>query len=158
MRKESERETCGSKLGDAGSVVQKSGSMSGVRVAKCTELLVIAGEERRTGMNSAADVDQSTIDPMAEFRHRIGFVNIGRRKELETKSAEHFLCGDQETAIVFAPSGNVEEADQNTLGTDANRIIEVSGNSFSNEYSGDISSFDLREDSGGRFGHRRGGR
>src|SRR5262252_3383943 len=124
--------------------------MSGICVAEGAELLVVTGEEGRTGMNSAADFDQSTIDPMAEFRHGLGFINICRRKELQSKRAEHFLFGDQETASIFAPSGNVEERDQNPLGTDTNRIIEVSGDAFCNEHGSDICPFNSRKDGGNR--------
>jgi hypothetical protein len=158
MREKSERETRGSKLGDTGTVVQKSGGMSGIRVAQSAEFFVVAGKESRTGMNSAADVDQSTVDPKAEFGHGIRFVNVGWRKELQSESAELFLCRDEETACVIAPSGNIQETDQNALGTHADGIIEVSGDAFPDEYGSNICPFNLREDGGNGFKYGGGDR
>src|SRR5215468_9889725 len=132
--------------------------MSGIGIAKGAKLFVIAGDESRTGMNSAANVDQPTVDAMVEFGHGIRFVNIGRRKQLQSKGAEHFLCSDKEAASVFATSGNVEQSDQNALGTYPNRVIKVSGDAFSNEYGSDICPFESRKDGGSRFGHLRGDR
>ncbi len=50
---ESERETSRAEFSDSGAVTEKGGRVSGVGVAQCSELLVVTGNEGRTGVDTA---------------------------------------------------------------------------------------------------------
>jgi hypothetical protein len=125
--------------------------MSGIGVAQSPELFVITGNESGTRVNAAADINQSTIDPETEFRHGIGFVDVRRRKQLQSASAEDLLGSDQEVTVVLAAAGNIEQADQNAFRADANGVVEISGNAFSDEHRSDVGACDRGEDGCNRF-------
>jgi hypothetical protein len=131
--------------------------VSGIGVAERSELLVVTGNEGRARVDAAAHINQSTIDPKAQFGHGIGFVDVTRRKQLLPDSAEDFLGSDQEVTVVLAAAGNIEQPDQNAIRADANRVIEISGNPFSDKHGSDVSTCDRREDGWNRF-HYGGGR
>src|SRR5229473_6511292 len=62
VRKESERQASRTQLSDPVAVAEKSGSVSGVGVTKCAELLVVAGDEGRGGDDAARSFDEAAID------------------------------------------------------------------------------------------------
>ena len=57
-----------------------------------------------------------------------------------------FPARSEDAAIILAPSGDIEQAEQNALGADADGIVEVSGNAFSGENGGNIRALDLGKD------------
>jgi hypothetical protein len=119
--------------------------VSRIGVAKCAELLVVAGHEGGTGANSAGGLNDGAIDAETELRHGIGFVDIRASEELCSEIAEDFLGGIENAAVILAASGDVEHTDENALGAHANRVIEVSGHTVANENGGDVSALNLRE-------------
>jgi hypothetical protein len=148
---ESEGETCGAQLSDSRCVAEKGRSMSGIGIAQRSELLVVTGNEGRTRVDATAHIDQPSVDPEAQFGHGIGFVDVRRRKKLESDSSEDFLGSDQEAAVVLASAGNVEQPDQNTFRADANGVVEVSRHTFSDEHGSDVGACDRGEDGWDRF-------
>ena len=56
------------------------------------------------------EVDECEIEAMTEFRHGVGLVHIGTGEELRTHGTEDFLSGGENGAVLFAASGNVEQA------------------------------------------------
>ena len=49
----------------------------------------------------------------------------------------------EDVAVVLAASGDVEQADQNALGTDADGVVEISGDALASEDGGDVGAVDL---------------
>jgi hypothetical protein len=130
--------------------------MSGIGVAQRSELLVITGDESGTRVGAAAHIDQPSIDPKAQLGHGIGFVNVTRRKQLQSDGAEDFLRDDQEVPVVLAASANIEQPDQHAFRADANGVIEISGDTLSDKDGGYVGTCDRGEDGWNRF-HDRGG-
>jgi hypothetical protein len=64
---------------------------------------------------------------------------------------EDFLGSDQKAAVVLAPAGNIEQADQNAFRADANGVVEISGDPFSDEHGSDVGACDRGEDGWNRF-------
>jgi hypothetical protein len=145
MGKQAEREAGGGKLRDTGAVVEKRGGMSGIGIAEGAKFLVVAGDESGTGVNAAADVDKLAVDVKTKFSHRVGFVDVGRRKQLGTQSAKDFLRGNKEIAVFIAPPGNVQQAYEHTFWADADGIIEISGQPLAYENRSDVSSIEFGE-------------
>ena len=112
---ESEGESCGGQFSDSRWVAEKGGGVSGIGVAERSELLVVTGNEGRARVDAAAHINQSTIDPKAQFGHGVGFVDVTRRKQLLPDGAEDFLGSDQKVTVVLAAAGNIEEPDQNAF-------------------------------------------
>jgi hypothetical protein len=132
--------------------------MSGIGVAKRSELLVVTGNEGRARVDAAAHINQSTIYPKAQFGHGIGFVDVTRRKQLLPDGAEGFLGSDQEATVVLAAAGNVEQPDQNAFRADANGVVEISGDAISDEHGCDVCACDRGEDGWNRFQYGGGSR
>jgi hypothetical protein len=153
----SEGEACRGQLRDSRAVAEQCGRVSGVGVTQGPELFVITGNEGRAGVDAAAHINQPTIDSEAEFGHGIRFVDVRRRKQLQSDPAEDLLCSDQEVAIVPAPSGDIKQTDQNAFGTGANGVVEISSDALADEDGSDVGPGDLREDGWDRF-HYGGGR
>ena len=98
-----------------------------------------AGQER-TPLRS---FDEAAIDAEAEFGHGLGFVDVGAREKFGAQVAKDFLRGGEDAAIVLAASGDIEQAEQNALGADANGVVEISGNALADEDGGDVGAFDF---------------
>jgi hypothetical protein len=130
--------------------------VSGICVAERSELLVVTGDEGRARVDAAAHINQSTIDPKAQFGHGIGFVHVTRRKQLQSDGAEDFLGSDQDATVVLAAASNIEQPDQNAFRADANGVVEISGDPFSDELGSDVGPCDRGED-GWNWFHYGGG-
>lgn len=144
-----------SKFGDSGAIPKQSGSVSGIGIAECAEFFVVAREKRRTGVDAAADVDEMAIDIEAKLGHGVGFVDVGAREQLVPAIAEDFLRGGEELAVLLLDSGDVEEAEKNALGADADAVIEISGDALADKNGGNFSAVDAREDGRDGFNGRR---
>lgn len=151
MGKEAEGKSGGWQIGDSRAVADEAGSVSCVGVAKRPELFVVAGDEGGAGMDPTADIDEAAIQAQAEFGHRIGFVDVWTGEELHARGAEDFLRVVENETVVVAASGDIEQSDQNALGTGANGVVEVSGNTLAAEYGSNVGTSDLGEDGGNRF-------
>lgn len=132
--------------------------MARITVAKCAEFLVITSDKCRTRVDPTADVDESAIQAQAEFRHRIGFINICTRKQLRSNRSENLLSMRQNVPVIFAAAGDIKQTDQDALRTSPYGIIEVSGNSLPGEDSRYIGATNLSKDSRYRFYGRTGDR
>jgi hypothetical protein len=128
--------------------------MSGICVAESAEFFVIAGNEAWTRVNSATQVNQASIDAETQFGHGIRLVDVRWGKQLQSDRAEDFLCPDQDVACLLSPACNIKQPDENAFGTDANRIVEISCDTFAHKYRRNISTVDRGED-GGNCSRRR---
>ena len=126
--------------------MQKGGGVSGIGVAESTVFFVIAGNEGGTGVNAAADIDEAAVDVKAEFGHGVGLVDIERSEEFGPEGAKHILGGNQEAAVVFTASADIQQADEHAFGADADRIVEISADALANEQSGDVGAGDSGKD------------
>src|SRR5580658_7023417 len=97
---ESERQAGRSEFGDAAMVAKKAGCVSGIGVAECAELLVIAGDEGGAGVNGFGVVDESAIDAKTELGHGIGFIHVGMREKLGSGVAKDLLCDCEDRAVL----------------------------------------------------------
>ena len=148
---QTEGEPGGIEFLDASAVAEEPGNVTGVGVAEGAEYLVIAGDEGGAGTNSAGGIDQATIEEVVEFRHGIGFVDVGTGEELASGVAEDLLSSDEEMAVVLTASSDVEEADENALRADADGVVEITGDAFAGKDGGDVGSLDYREDGRSRL-------
>jgi hypothetical protein len=112
---------------------------------------VIAGDEGGAGTNPFGGLDQATIQEVVEFRHSIGFIDVGTGEELASGIAEDLLSGGEEMAVVLTASSDVEEADENALRADADGIVEIPGDARAGKDGGDVGSLDYREDGRSRL-------
>jgi len=119
--------------------------VSGVGIAERAKFLVVAGDKGGTGVNAAADVDELAVDVKTKFRHRVGFVDVGRRKQLGTQRAKDFLRSNEEIAVFIAPPGDVKQADEYTFRADADGVIEISGLPLAHENRSDVGAIDFGE-------------
>lgn len=86
---------------------------------------------------------KSSIEAKTQFCHGLGFVDVGARKKLRSKVAKDLLCGGEDGEVIFPASSNIEQAKQDPLGTDTERIIEVPGDTLAQEVGRDICSLNL---------------
>src|ERR1700686_225654 len=124
-------------------IAEKTRRVSGVGVAKSSELLVVAADEGWTRVDAMGSVDESSIEAKTQFCHGLGFVDVGARKKLRSKVAKDLLCGGEDGEVIFPASSNIEQAKQDPLGTDTERVIEVPGDTLAQEVGRDICSPNL---------------
>ena len=136
-------------------IANQARGMSRIRVAQGAELFVVAGDKRRTGVHSAADVDQPAIEAQAKVGHGIGFIDVWFGKELQPRGAKYLLRVVENVSVVFPASGDIKQADQNSLRAGANGIVEISCDSLPSEHCSNVGATDLREDRRSRLNRYR---
>src|SRR6202035_1787941 len=99
-------------FGNASTVAEQSGGMSGVGVAEGAKFLVIAADECGAGVNSGGGFHDAAVELNAERDHGFGFVDVMPRKEFGPERAKYVGRGGKDGQIVFATSGNIEQAEQ----------------------------------------------
>jgi hypothetical protein len=124
-------------------IAEKTRRVSGVGVAKSSELLVVTADEGGTGVDAMRGVDESPIEAKTQFCHGLGLVDVGARKKLSSKVVKDLLCGAEEGEVIFTASGNIEQAKQDPLGTDTEGVIEVPGYTLAQEVGRDMCSLNL---------------
>jgi hypothetical protein len=92
---------------------------------------------------AAGVFDEAAIDAKVEFGHGLGFVNVRAGEQFGSEGAEDFLRGREKTAVLVAAAGNVEQAEEDALGADANGIVEISGNALAYEDGCNVRALDL---------------
>jgi hypothetical protein len=132
--------------------------MSGIGEAECAEFFVITGEESGTRVDPTADIDEAAIDVEAELGHGVGFVDVRRSEELGSEGSEGFLRGDEKAAVVFAAPGDIQQADENAFGADADRVVEIACYAFADEQGTKLSAGDRWKDGGDGLDRERFGR
>jgi hypothetical protein len=82
MGEKAKRQAGGRKFGNAGAVAEESRRVPGVGVAERAKSFVVAGNERRAGVNARRGLHQVAVELKTQRDHGFGFVDVGRRKEL----------------------------------------------------------------------------
>jgi hypothetical protein len=116
---------------------------------------MIASDKRRAGVDAGSGFHESAIETQAKRGHGFGLVDIGRRKQFHPDGAKNVLRGGEDGLIVLAASGDIEQAEEYTLGTDAQGIVEISGHAAAQRAGSQLSAGDLGEASRDGLGSRK---
>jgi len=154
VRKQPKGEAGGGKLSNSSAVAEQSWCVSRVGVTQSAEFLVVASDESRAGAHAAGGFEKTVIEAETEFGDGVGFVEVLAREEFLARISEDLLRGGENAASFIAPSGGVEQAEQNALRTDPNRVIEIPGDALANENGRDVGPLDFGEDGRNRLNRR----
>src|SRR5215471_17211074 len=100
--------------------------MASVHVAESAQLLVVATRECGATAHSARNPHDFEIQSACQFGHGIGFVYFFGGEQLFSRGAEERPGSLADGLVLLAFAGDVKKAEQETIGANAGKTVEVS--------------------------------
>src|SRR4029453_6188427 len=94
-------------------MANQGGGVAGIEIADCAQLFVVTAGKGRAGVDTSGSVDYRAVQLQAEFGQSIGLIYFFWGQEFAADIAEYALSDGKEILILLAPSGDIQQSEQN---------------------------------------------
>ena len=151
MREETEGQAGRWQLRYPSVVAQERGRVSGIAVAHRANRLVVAADKRWTRADALGRIHDAAVDLERQLYHGLGFIDVVPGEQLGSGFPERVLGGGHDRLVLPMPARDVQQAEQNQMGGDADEIIEVPAATLTNVDGSNVSARDTRHRDGRHF-------